>query len=105
MQPRSASPGLDVEIDQPHQGRKKHFPAALKANGERPTTHDDTSEFNLEVQFMPLSLTFSRFCPQLISFQRFCSCSPANPMIPEYQRLRGIPISPTANCQRPADHY
>jgi hypothetical protein len=32
---------------------------------------------------MPLSLTISRFCPQLTSFQRFCPFSPANPMIPE----------------------
>jgi len=27
---------------------------------------------------LALSPAFSRFCPQLISFQRFCSCSPAN---------------------------
>src|SRR5206468_5901625 len=42
---------------------------------------------------MPLSLTFSRFYPQLISFQRFCSCSPGNPMIPEDHGTRGIYIS------------
>jgi hypothetical protein len=41
---------------------------------------------------MPLSLTLSRFCLQLISFQRFCSGSPANPMIPEDHYLEGIPV-------------
>jgi hypothetical protein len=32
---------------------------------------------------MILSVSFSRFCPQLLSFQRFCPASPANLMIPE----------------------
>src|SRR5207249_10691843 len=39
-----------------------------------------------------LSLCFSRFCLQLISFQRFCLGSPANPMIPEDHTGRGIPV-------------
>jgi hypothetical protein len=36
-----------------------------------------------------LSLCFYRFCLQLISFQRFCSSAPANPMIPEDHHRRG----------------
>jgi len=46
-----------------------------------------------------LSLCFSRFCPQLISFQRFCSGSPANPMIPEDHHSEGYTraIDPLSN--------
>ena len=38
------------------------------------------------------SLTLSRFCPQILSFLRFCLGSPANPMIPEDHGKRDIPI-------------
>ena len=40
--------------------------------------------------FAQLSPVLSRFYPQLLSIQRFCSCSRANPMIPKDHRDRGI---------------
>ena len=39
--------------------------------------------FLLTTAFDPLSPVFSIFYPQPLSIQRFCSCSPANPMIPK----------------------
>ena len=58
---------------------------------------------------MILSLCFSRFCLQLISFQRFCSGSPANSMIPEDHRRRGISIPDAAASRfavaRPGDQH
>src|SRR5439155_8994056 len=51
-----------------------------------------SSTFILRFNSVLLTLTFSIFYLQLISFQRFCSCSPANSMIPEGHRRRGIPI-------------
>ena len=50
---------------------------------------------------MILSLCFSRFCLQLISFQRFCSGSPANPMIPEDHHREGIPLSGGTDREHP----
>src|SRR5436190_19060 len=69
------------ERKQPCRGERSISPPRLKANDERPTTND--AGIHLGAQFMPLSLTISRFCPQLISFQRFCPGSPANLVIPE----------------------
>ena len=43
-----------------------------------------TSAFRLlPSEFAALTPLLSRFCPQPLSIQRFCSCSPANPMIPK----------------------
>src|SRR6266480_6214940 len=69
------------ERNQPRRGERSISPLRLKANDERPTTND--AGIHLGAQFMPLSLTLSRFCLQLISFQRFCPSSPANLVIPE----------------------
>ena len=51
-----------------------------------------TSAFSLlPSAFWPLSPMLSRFYPQPLSIQRFCSCSHANPLIPKDHRRSGIP--------------
>src|SRR5207249_1444069 len=42
------------------------------------------------VQSPQLSHILSRFYPQVLSIQRFCSCLPATLMIPKDQETRGI---------------
>ena len=45
--------------------------------------------FLLASAFLLLSPVFSRFYPQVLSIQRFCSCLPAKLMIPKDRRERG----------------
>jgi hypothetical protein len=55
--------------------------------------------FLLPSAFPLLSPVFSRFYPQVLSIQRSCPCSRANPMIPKDHGRRGIPFSEASRCR------
>src|SRR5439155_9851147 len=69
-----------------------HYRQFLFSRRRVPTCVITSKLVSCDVCFVDLSYSLSRFCPQILIFQRFCSCSHAKFMIPEDRDGRGISI-------------